>query len=209
MTTPDRNYTHPDVLGRGVAEGWADPETDPALIDWAARQSRAAIPFGVVHGRPMNPCEYTPIRWGRNGLGRWGENLMADALVTATNVSGTIRWLLMVERGDGHGWAAARELFEETGLRVPLSACRAMPARYVPDPRASDEAWAVTIPVVMPSGPQMALPTVAGGYDARHAAWVAAHDYPSLVAALEREHGGRLFTAHQLMLAAFLGPGAS
>ena len=34
----ERTFTHPDVLTAGVAEGWAEPETDPARIDWPARQ---------------------------------------------------------------------------------------------------------------------------------------------------------------------------
>jgi hypothetical protein len=32
-------YTHQGVLTAGVAEGWADAETDPARIDWPARQA--------------------------------------------------------------------------------------------------------------------------------------------------------------------------
>jgi hypothetical protein len=40
-----RTYTHPDVLTIGVRDGWADPQTDPTRIDWAARQATAAIPF--------------------------------------------------------------------------------------------------------------------------------------------------------------------
>lgn len=62
-------YTHAGVLDVGVREGWADPETDPTRIDWAPRQAAAAIPFRVVDNRPVNPCEQTPIRWGRGELG--------------------------------------------------------------------------------------------------------------------------------------------
>ena len=92
---------------------------------------------------------------------------MADALVTVTCAH--YRYLLMVERGDGRGWAvpggaaepgetgiqaAVRELAEETGLAVPQEACRADAPVYVPDPRASDEAWAVTVPVRVDLGPR-------------------------------------------------------
>ena len=216
--------THPDVLTRGVAEGWADPEDDPTRIDWPARQAAAAIPFTVAGGRPVNPCASTGMRRGRNQLGRWGENLMADALVTVTSRYLQSRYLLMAERGDGYGWAvpggaiepgetglqaAIRELAEETALPVTPELCRTMPPRYVPDPRASDEAWAVTIPVHIDLGRRdlvtYGLPHIAGGDDARRAEWVFAPTYAVLVSQLERRHaGGRLFPAHEAMLAEFL-----
>ncbi len=31
----------PETLARGVAEGWAEAETDPTQIDWPARQADA------------------------------------------------------------------------------------------------------------------------------------------------------------------------
>ncbi|WP_318272072.1 NUDIX domain-containing protein [Microbispora triticiradicis] len=216
MTT----YTHPDVLGRGVTEGWADPITDPALIDWAPRQAAAAIPFRVVDGRPVNPCAPTGIRYGRGELGHWGEQLCADAVVTATDETGRRR-LLLIERGDGHGWAlpggkvdpgedvlhaAVRELAEETGLTLPAAFWQVLPARYVPDPRGSDEAWMVTVParchvdVVRHAD----LPAVIGADDAARAEWVRADSYPVLVAELAEVYGGRVFAAHQAMLAELL-----
>lgn len=218
MTGP-RTYTDPRVLTVGVEAGWAEPETDPTRIDWPARQAAAAIPFKVVGGRPVNPCEKTAIRYGRNEMGYWGETLMADALVTA-NCAGT-RHLLMVERGDGYGWAvpgghvepgetgvqaAVRELAEETSLTVTPELCRAMPPRYVPDPRASDEAWAVTIPVHIDlgGGPTDGLPVVTGGDDARRPAWIQAGSYARLLAWVIACQGGRVFAAHAGMLADFL-----
>jgi ADP-ribose pyrophosphatase len=215
-----RTWTHPDVFTIGVAEGWAEAETDPARIDWDTRQAAAAIPFEVIAGRPVNPCERTSIRHGRNEMGFWGEQLMADALVTVT--CGHQRYLLMVERGDGYGWAvpgghvepgetgaqaARRELREETGLGG-AGLGEALPPRYVPDPRASDEAWAVTVPVVVNFGRRGQLPPVAGGDDARRAEWVPAGTYGDLEASLSRCYGGRVFAAHVAMLSEFLG-GAS
>lgn len=218
-----RTFTHPSVL-EGIAAGasWADPVMDPALIDWPARQARAAIPFEMVDGRPVNPCESTGIRYGRNEFGHWGEQLMADALVTVT-LLGT-RYLLMIEREDGHGWAvpgghvepgetglqaAVRELHEETGLDArgwPFTVFREMPPRYVPDPRASDEAWAVTVPVQIGLGDRDAEPAVNGGDDARRAEWIPARNYTVLTAALDMLHG-RVFAAHADMLREFLDGG--
>jgi hypothetical protein len=82
-----------------------------------------------------------------------------------------------------------------------------MPARYVPDPRASDEAWAVTIPVHVDLGdhPAGGLPWVSGGDDARHATWVLARTYEQLEDTLHRRYGGRVFAAHVPMLTEFLG----
>jgi ADP-ribose pyrophosphatase len=206
----------------GIRQGadWADPVMDPREIDWTGRQARAAIAFQVVDGRPVNPCESTGIRYGRNEFGHWGEALMADALVTVTRRG--VRYLLMVERGDGYGWAvpgghvepgetgpqaAVRELAEETGLDArgwPFTVFREMPPRYVPDPRASDEAWAVTVPVHVDLGARDALPAVAGGDDARRAEWVLAGDFARLKFDLAARFGGKVFAAHADMLRGFL-----
>ncbi|MEV4581845.1 NUDIX domain-containing protein [Nonomuraea jabiensis] len=213
-------FTHPDVFERGVQEGWADPQADPTQIDWASRQAAAAIPFKVIDGRPVNPCETTGIRYGRNELGHWGEQLAADAIVTADTEAG--RWLVMVERSDGHGWAlpggyvepgedpeaaAVRELAEETCLDLATASRQVLPARYVPDPRASDEAWMVTVPVQFDLGTlsQADLPAVVGADDAKRADWVRADSYDALASDLDTVYGGRVFRAHKAMLRDLLG----
>ncbi|WP_431897290.1 NUDIX domain-containing protein [Nonomuraea sp. bgisy101] len=213
-------FTHPDVFNKGVQEGWADPRTDPTQIDWASRLATAAIPFPVIDGRPVNPCESTGIRYGRNELGHWGEQLAADAIVTANTTSG--RWLLLVERSDGHGWAVpggyvepgegpeaagVRELAEETGLVLDGVARQVLPARYVPDPRASDEAWMVTVPVTFKLSALFAvdLPAVVGADDAKRARWVRANSYADLVNQLKTSYDGQVFRAHRLMLSDLLG----
>jgi ADP-ribose pyrophosphatase len=223
------DYTHPDVYSLGPAQGWAEKETDPTRINWAERQARAAIPFQVIGGRPVNPCEKTRVRRGRNQMGYWGETLMADALVTLTCGGG--RRLLMVERADGYGLAvpgghvepgesglqaALRELAEETGLDVlPVLAAACVvvrPPRYVPDPRSSDEAWAVTVPVHVDLGDygQGPLPAVEGGDDAACAGWMPARTYDDLTRAVTDLYGpgGRVFAAHVPMLRDFLGTGS-
>lgn len=211
----ERTYTHPDVLDVGVREGWADPETDPTRINWEQRQKTAAIPFTVVNGRPVNPCEKTGIRYGRNELGYWGECQCADALVFVCDPAGA-RWVLMVERRDGHGWAipggkvdpedtdataaAIRELAEETGLHIPNARWETTPPCYVPDPRASDEAWMVTTVCVAHLGRMETFPTVAGADDAKRAAWVRADSYTVLTTDLAETYGGTVFRAHARML---------
>lgn len=217
-------YTDPSVLD-GIAAGasWADPEMDPTRIDWATRQARAVIPFGVVDGRPVAPTAPTSVRYGRNLLGHWGEQQCADAIVTATTLR-NVTWIVMVERADGHGWAlpggyvdpgetaldaAVRELAEETGLIVDpqRESHEVLPARCVPDPRASDEAWMVTTPVCVDAGTYTdeQLPHVTGLDDARRAIWAPARSCASLTSYLRTTHGGEVFAAHRALIADVLG----
>ncbi len=67
-------FTDPAVFTTGIAEGWAEPITDPTRIDWAARRAVALLPFEVIDGRPVSPGGPNHVHRGRNGLGRWGEN---------------------------------------------------------------------------------------------------------------------------------------
>lgn len=216
MDIHDGTFTDPEVFAAAArGESWADPETDPTRIDWVERQARALIPFKVVDGRPVNPCQTTEVRYGRNGLGHWGEQPCADALVTAKNAQGH-RWIVMVERADGHGWAlpggkvdpgedptdaAFRELREETGLDLDRSLVPydTLLARYMPDPRGSDESWMVSALTVadlgvFPTFKQM--PAVVGASDAKRARWVLADSYDVLVEHLSNVFDGHVFTAH-------------
>ncbi|MEU4576090.1 NUDIX domain-containing protein [Nonomuraea sp. NPDC023979] len=218
-----RTYTHPDVLAAAQrGESWADPITDPTQIDWKPRQAAAAIPFEVVDGRPLNPAAPTGIRYGRNELGHWGEQLCGDAAVTVTDENGKL-WLAVIERGDGHGWAlpggtaepgesgedtAIREFAEETTARVPSDAPRTVwPARVVPDPRASDEAWMTTVLVHVYLGTMRRadFPSLEGADDARRAQWVLADNYSVLTSYLADAYHGKVFPAHEGVLAELLG----
>lgn len=105
-----RSFAHPSVLAAiSAGESWADPQMDPTGIDWDKRQQEAWIPFQVVNGRPVNPCERTGARFGRNELGHWGEQKCTDAVVTITGRNSR-RWLVMVERSDGYGWGTTWRL---------------------------------------------------------------------------------------------------
>ncbi|WP_018223924.1 NUDIX domain-containing protein [Salinispora pacifica] len=225
MTSYIDTYTDPSVL-EGIRAGaaWADPTMDPTEIDWSVRQAHALVPFQVINGRPVNPAGPTGIRHGRNELGHWGEQRCADAIVIATDEHGR-RWIAMVERADGHGWAlpggyvdpgetpgdaAVRELGEETGLLLCPEdgvAWEALPARVVPDPRASDEAWMTTAPSVarLTARPRADFPVLTGADDARHAEWVRADTYATLTGHLGAVHGGEVFAAHRDLLADMLG----
>jgi ADP-ribose pyrophosphatase len=217
-TSSDREYTHPVVLTVGVQQGWAEAETDPTRIDWPARQARAAIPFEAVNGRPVNPCEKTPVRYGRNQLGHWGEQRCADVLVTA-RTGGGYPVVLLVERADRRGWAlpcgyvdqgesaeqaAVRELREETGLVLPDVVWSVDIPRYVPDPRGSDESWMVTTLARCDLGMVDQLPEVLGGDDAIRAQWILASSYREVERELDYGFSGRVCPAHRQLLAELL-----
>lgn len=217
-----RGYSHPDVLAAADrGESWADPVSDPTGIDWPARQARAAIPFTVVDGYPINPCESTG-RQGRVDLGHWGEQLCADALVSLYDEHGH-RWIAMVERADGLGWAlpggyvdpgedptaaAARELAEETGLSLTGCQWQTDSPRYVPDPRASDQAWMVTVVARTWIGYHRrdGFPPLTGRDDARRALWLPADDYDTLADYLADAYGAPVFPAHRPILADLYEP---
>jgi ADP-ribose pyrophosphatase len=219
---PGIEYTQPEVFTQGLIDGWADWQKHPADVDWGPRLASALVPYAIDHGRPVSPWAPTGIRYGRNGLGKWGENPMADMIATCRHRGQ--RHLLLVERRDGGGWAvpggsiedgedgltaAIRELKEETSLVVSPEIARAGMARHVPDPRASDEAWAVTVPCAADLGDVDIMPAVQGADDARRAAWLPASDYDHLVASIAIRYAGAasatVFAAHQQMLRAFLG----
>jgi ADP-ribose pyrophosphatase YjhB (NUDIX family) len=184
-------------------------ETDPRAIDWAERQARALVPFAVIDGLPSHPTIVpAELPAGRGDLWHWGEAVAADAVVLATPAGGT-RHILLVERGDGHGWAfpggmldpgetplaaAVRELAEETGLTVAPNKFRQLGDRVVRDPRAGRNAWVVSDAHFATLRPDT-LPTVQGLDDARAAAW-----FPASYQAVHAATGGHVFAAHDELL---------
>lgn len=192
-----------------ITEKNGPAEYNPRSIDWTAAQDHAVLAFNVDgDNMPVNPMAVQGLPKGRNGLWHWGPACAADAAVNAIGNDGR-RYLLMIERNDGHGWAlpggmldegetprtaAARELEEETGLQLDAELFAMLDGRGVPDPRAGLNAWMETVPAVawLPRG---SMPQVSGRDDARNAAWVAADSYDGLTAALSSV-GGQVFAAH-------------
>lgn len=207
MSEPNFNLTSQD----------GPDQTDPRLIHWPSRQSRALVPFELdAEGLPVNPVQ-PELPAGRNSLWHWGEAIAVDALVFHIDTYGTRR-LLMVERGDGHGWAlpggmldpnetpltaVARELAEETGLPIPEERFYLSDPRYMPDPRAGRNAWMVGIPGTATLRSHN-LPNVSGRDDANDATWLPADSYAVLETAITLL-GGVVFPAHRDLLAERLG----
>lgn len=143
-----------------------------------------------------------------------GARLCVDAFVFCTWAGR--RWLAMVDRADGLGWAVpgggikpgefpdaavVRELEEETGLVLDGGVVwRVLEARRVPDPRETPQAWFVTVPHVHDMGPRVDLPELRFGAEVRQACWVWADTFADLANHIENGLGGDLFTAHEAMI---------
>lgn len=192
------------------AAGDYDPSISPLEIDWAVRQRQAVVPFEVASGLPLNPIQ-AGLPAGRGSLRHWGEATCADAFVIGVGDGGGRR-LLMVERGDGRGWAlpggkvdpgetalaaCVRELAEETSLQLDPRGFMMLEARGVPDPRAGANAWMVTVPgVTLVAGDP--LPPVRGLDDAVDAAWIQADSWEQLTSEVQ------VFSAHADLICSVL-----
>jgi ADP-ribose pyrophosphatase YjhB (NUDIX family) len=187
------------TLAESVREGWAEPFTDPTVIDFEPLKEVALLRFGTANGWPLNPTGRTG-KSGRN-LGRWGENAATDSVVIADGHILLIRrtdcdqWATpggMVEPGEPVLAALVRELFEETGLDLSHITPQILANTYVDDPRNSDHAWVCStvglfrIPARVP---------VVAADDARAAQWFPFHSVHGLRDAVAAV-GGDLYAAH-------------
>ncbi|MEV3927056.1 RapZ C-terminal domain-containing protein [Actinomadura coerulea] len=204
-------------LDASVADGWAEPATDPAALpDLAERRAAALIPFQAdAQGRPLHPGGRTG-KTGRD-LGRWGENRAVDSIVVAG--TGPYQRVLLIRRADCGAWALpggmvepgesdpaalVRELAEETGVDLDGFTPRVLARTPVDDPRQSDHAWVATTAALfrLPD----VVPAISGD-DAVDAAWfpfaTGPHTLDELDAALA-DLGGVLYPAHRALMATAL-----
>ncbi len=158
-----RGYAPPEYTADVVFqhEGqWADP-ADIKLVQrkFVTRTRNGDVPVLVdSQGRPLNPIGRTGL-CGRGLLGRWGRNQAGDALLTSLNPETDRLQLLAIERKDSGQKAlpggmvdegepisatVARELFEETGVKLDFAIATTVFTGVVDDPRNTDNAWMET-----------------------------------------------------------------
>ena len=194
--------------------GWADPHdlTGDEVADRIRKgvlvSFEGPIRVDQESGMPLNPFGRTGIE-GRGLLGRWGPNLAVDPIVTRWN-PGTARfemitilrdtgeWAIpggMVDHGEAMGAALRRELFEETGVTLPLRPGISIYDGYADDPRTTDNAWFETSVELYHLTPSEAEEIeLRAGSDALAAKWMPMA--PSLLRTLYASHG--FFALHAL-----------
>lgn len=158
FATPHATYEpsyHVDatVLKRPV---WADPE-DITQVKHAFKSNAGTITFNDK-GHPQNPMGRTGIE-GRGLLGAWGANQAGDPILTKVNPNSGKLELLVIQRKDSGQWALpggmvdagenifktiARELEEETTVKLDFSDAKHVYQGYVDDRRNTDNAWMET-----------------------------------------------------------------
>lgn len=153
-------YVSPAVIANDSTRkpgGWADPE-DISRITEIPAESFSGRLLHDNEGRPLNPVGRTGMA-GRGLLGKWGPNYAADPIITRINTATNSIELLAIRRKDNGQWAIpggmvdkgeevtrtlARELEEETGVKLDMEKGRLTYQGYVDDPRNTDHAWMET-----------------------------------------------------------------
>jgi ADP-ribose pyrophosphatase len=198
-------YEAPEVLNSDrtkKAGGWADTQNASSVLK----------PFTSIcgpvrtnaNGEPLNPVGRTGIA-GRGSLGKWGENVTVDRLLTRVNPSSQKIEMAAIQRLDGT-WAhpggfvddgesvvqaVLRESQEEIG--VGGDAGQVIYRGIVADPRTTDNAWIATY--VYHNHIQDAendTPMIPGS-DAQQAAWKEIS--PSFIEELYASHGNHVLYA--------------
>lgn len=165
------------------------------------------------NGAPLNPTGRT----GYAGLGScsfWGPNLAADAVITRVH-DGVLEVLITrkrsdrgdetafalpggkIDKGEQLKAAAARELFEETRLRVDFADALVIFQGYIDDPRNTDNAWYESTCFHVHLEGHNAEQFVLGGDDAEEALWVPLRSEP--IDDMFSEHAKMIQTVHDIM----------
>jgi ADP-ribose pyrophosphatase len=173
--------------GRNPGGSWA---SDPILPTASESQQFIAQGYKVDRlGRPLHPHLEAMIRHdgvytGRGAYWHWGSNLAVDPVVIAADS------LLLIQRRDTGIWAlpggfrdhrepaalaGARELAEETGVKVNPAQARWLGHLVCCDLRTTAHAWAETDGFAWILSHQ--LDTVAGD-DAQDSAWFSLDQLP-------------------------------
>lgn len=159
---PEHKDTPPVILAHipPNKDGWrADPE-DMTRKDLEGRltyETGGKLLFDK-EGKPLNPAGPT----GKTGrvLGKWGPNHAADPVIIRRNPETGVHEMLAIQRKDTGQWAIpggmvdegerisgtlARELEEETGVKLDMtSAVPVYEGIVKADPRNTDNAWMET-----------------------------------------------------------------
>jgi ADP-ribose pyrophosphatase len=162
---PCPGYDPPYYVAQAVLEndctkkpgGWADSEDVKAVEGLPAETFEGPLQVDE-QGRPLNPRGRCGIA-GRGLLGKWGPNFAADPIITRINNKFGDIEMLAVQRRDNGQWAIpggmvdkgedvsrtlARELAEETGVKLDMSVADPVYRGFVDDPRTTDHAWIET-----------------------------------------------------------------
>jgi ADP-ribose pyrophosphatase len=204
-------YVSPVVLKNDCTEnpaGWADPE-DMSKMGETPVESFAGRLMFEANGAPLNPAGRTGIA-GRGLLGKWGPNYAADPIITRINGRTRQLEMLAIQRRDNGQWAIpggmvdkgeevtgtlARELQEETGVKLDMGRGHLIYRGYVDDPRNTDNAWMETTAKHLHLPPETADGMLlAAGSDARAVRWLP----------LTAETAGNLYASHAELVKATL-----